>query len=1094
MKEENKKIAICGFIQSGKSMLFDSIFIGRTEESEVFPKNGVRTKYSEAIGATILDCPGIGLSKSRNSEVYEILKTSDIILFLFKSNVAISDGQICILRKIKDIMPSNKDLFILRNTPDAVPESSEEELYEYDLEYLKRHGFENPKLFTVNIFQYYWGRIGERYLNGDLLNTDMYKFIELYKPYMRTGFEYDFSHLGSAFERVWKRRISWMYDELDLNSEITDELIGDSLVPVVLRTIEKSLHYNSHNNINNKTMDKEVYLEKKGQLLDLIHNGVKLSGISDFSRNLLNNMADNLNKDAFYIAIQGHFQHGKSTLFNSLFNGRDTNPTGKGIKTSAGIVYGVPKQNDEKDWTEVILLTQEDLKFEFFQILRKHLSCDKLKRIGISESTDINLFDEMYVKLLQSAMVEEWKNILTLPVGSDERIRRENFGRILDIRLNFFNSNDVKSLYAQADDYYKFTLDLAHAKNLMKFPSDWESYWADAVSNWNKSSLLSSNISHDSVLFAFIDKIFVHAESKYLESVGATIVDCPGYGDSEWDDKLADNALETSNAVIYVVRADEALDDKCAKSLNEIRNRNSIKGKLFILRNTSNANPKAAHEEFYLHDVAYLKRMGFEDPRYYTVNILQYYLAKIGKSYLKKKVSNAEIDSFIKNYKPTPKRSVRPESKNTNVDNTFETVWKKRVALYFDDAELDSETIDALEESSGMKSVLDSMERFLIENKAETLLYDSGADEVLRILEERESECKQIMRDADLANQSFQDELQKVRSQTAEYVTDSKVKVKETLTTYPKSTYIARNFCENEIFCESFKQIAANEIAQIIYDKVLSLKGVNKALFKSKEFEKTIEDIVSSYMNSEIGRKLNLWQTQMIHGSDYSYKKEVDELVNQLRLCLISNWKLEQNNNSSLKSFNPDFPPVHLDEINKSFCLNGDNFSGLDNVRGNAISGVAGAVGSVILGVALFIAGALSILITGSVLLYFVSLPVAFFAAFFAKDKTEEWSVKAISKKIKKSIDDAFANSEKRSSIIDNLSQIPADNINRHKQMFDLSLDNLNRKAESSILQRELNNSGSIEERIARKNNALIEIQDELEPLIADVKKFIDNK
>ena len=857
-----------------------------------------------------------------------------------------------------------------------------------------------------------------------------------------------------------------------------------------------SYYYNDGEEGSSKIIDMGKYIKKKAKLLTILHDTIESNVFSEEENESLRTIQHKLQSDAFFLAIQGHFQHGKSTFFNSIFDGRSINPIGSGIKTSAGIVFGHSISSEEQEYAKVKFLSKEQLSLMFYPLI-SNLNIDELKNIGITDESSIDLSNKDHIELLKSAILKRWNDVRALRAGTD----RDNIDaelRILDIRLNFYTHEIIQNLYKLNTS----SISIDQVKSLTRFPEEWEELWSKLLQQEIGEDLLSNKMDVDYLKFAFIDRIDVYGHSEILNELGAIIIDCPGYGDSTWDDLLADSVLLNSDAVIAIIKSDEALDYKSAELINYIRLLDSIKGRLFVLRNTSHRNPRSLHERIVEHDKAYLRSKGFETPRYYTTNLRQFHLAKMGYAYLNGILTDDEKQTFIEKCKQDKtadydssfgSEEFKQPMPETVIDS-FESAWIDIVTQYIDPSNdsakkalvLDKYWVDALMKVSRMPDFLNDIKQFLIEQKGITLLYDKGINVITRILDCRFNQNKKTISDMCLAQEQFEEELFRTISDTNDYINKSKDKVNGSINEKVMANETASHFCENKIFSEQAIENVSNELSELIYENLWTTIG----LFTHEEISaseqnyianKALEASIGEVCKKTFDRIISIWQMSIMSGNDYNLKNEIIEKFEVLINDLNKSWWAIQND--SLKSFYPEFklvlgnPDVNINAyginpINLSIILTSVS-SFLLKTLVNILSVILTPIENVINVIARWFGGTFNI--TGTI-----------------KRKAHDYAVGIIKEKIKDSMKSNLSNSDIKNNIISEVAKIPESLISKQKKSLIATLDELAEKSNQDVTNRRNAASRDVEDRMHQKIEAVKEIEAHILPLFMNCKSFYE--
>ena len=144
-----------------------------------------------------------------------------------------------------------------------------------------------------------------------------------------------------------------------------------------------------------KKMTPEIYEEKRNELIALLEGILKkATKIPDQSRKELQDTVGKLKRNSFEITLVGEFQGGKSTLFDTILEGREISPRGQGIKTSACKISAQSVPEGAKEYVNLRWKTDDELMLTMLDIVKANLIDDE-KAYALFEQKKDEKFYEM---------------------------------------------------------------------------------------------------------------------------------------------------------------------------------------------------------------------------------------------------------------------------------------------------------------------------------------------------------------------------------------------------------------------------------------------------------------------------------------------------------------------------------------------------------------------------------------------------------------------------------------------------------------------------------------------------------------------------
>lgn len=276
--------------------------------------------------------------------------------------------------------------------------------------------------------------------------------------------------------------------------------------------------------------------------------------------------------------LVGEFQGGKSTTFNALCDGREISPRGALIKTSACRIsaHNLAKHEDA-EYARVTWKTDIELLKTIIDLVAPGIRQAQPRRfpenipnavmIGEISPHEISGLPKEFrpltfakdVGLLKSVLNDEWQEFQENPVAYDKiSAGRQDMLYIATLIVDHCASRVIKGLSSRQSE----EMAIEEMAKYVRFPANWESRW----SNYSPSSF-----SDEEVLFAFVARVdcFIHSEN--LGKLGCVVTDCPGLFASDWDTRVATDAMKSAHAIAYLFGGERALSSQELVALQHIR-------------------------------------------------------------------------------------------------------------------------------------------------------------------------------------------------------------------------------------------------------------------------------------------------------------------------------------------------------------------------------------------------------------------------------------------------------------------------------------------------------------------------------------------
>lgn len=424
----------------------------------------------------------------------------------------------------------------------------------------------------------------------------------------------------------------------------------------------------------------------------------------------------------FEIALIGEFQGGKSTTFNTLCGGREISPRGLGgggVKTSAAVITAQnisdgETKNGLSEWAEITWLSVGEI---------KHRICQVLHVDETNGNSNLN-------NLLQKA----WESVSPEDDDESEKLR------IATLQYRVISSVDFDKISE------KNIVGIDEFQKMVKFPDEWENRWDDGF---------HSNFTIEESLFSCVDQVLVRLDSPALRHLGCRITDCPGLFASRWDTDKASEVMNRANAIWYLLDGRKQIgqgDERALKYIKEFH----WEDKCFFSLNCR--NEQISTEAIFKTDAAKLRSRGFRSENLFKYNaLLSFRLAQLAFSANElgeKDLSCLALESKPKAVVSETMRELKSDKRN--IRKAIEGLIIKCVRIVDGDladelveelricSQLTEEHIALLANEAGFNSILTNIAKWVVPNRARSILIDHGTRKCLNVLQDIQARKENI--------------------------------------------------------------------------------------------------------------------------------------------------------------------------------------------------------------------------------------------------------------------------------------------------------------------------------------------------------------
>lgn len=771
----------------------------------------------------------------------------------------------------------------------------------------------------------------------------------------------------------------------DMRKQILEEI--REMQNSVISTLKKNFIPNTANNrvVNDFTYAKQLLKQLlEEEILDWhsfeIAKPDDASMIKGLKKHIktCNSIIDRCNNDNYVILLMGEYQTGKTTTLDALCGGKNVGSIGDGTKTSA-VPLTISFSKEEK----VNIVWKELDEFdELFSNIKLYFPSFDLNRIN-DISFRAKALQEIDALRLNKDFVapNDWQY---LPLWS---IVLE-FWEIYEEKKSLGNHNNKQ-------------LTLEMVSKITRFPKNF-------LERWEKNGV--SNFDDIEAAFIFIKEINCTCSSDALQKLNGTVMDCPGLFASAYDTMVTENAMNTADAILYILPREKQSGEQVVSSLYKIKKEYpDYHRKLLVSNNLSFNNPNTP--SIFSANSAMARNMFGDDFKVTPYDALLAYLGYIKESYDSSMLDDCSIKSFIDNTRP-----MMFSINSINGFNNFEDAWNERMSLYPNGLKMSPSTaID----KSGFQELVNTTKQFVEHNKAYSIIFEKGIDEVkselthaiedihIQYIEPYLTNDKDLI---DLWNNRI--EISKLFETKAEDFLRSKFFKAKTDTKKSLSDRLASSVYE-KLFNEEIYTEFINNLCDRFYSEAKEIK-------ERKDDESALKQyttgIVSRCLMQIIKGRFAYWNDTMKSNQDTSFTTIFLPELEAIECQLDSLWKqLYEKDKAFCGSManyfqlGRDFSSFKMDskEQEGNAIVDQDSISSLitvDNIAiGAAVTGwAAGFIGG------LFIVGG-----PAGLLVYLLVMV----ATWFGSSKISEWNERRFKKKIAPKLREQIDNSDLKSII-----------------------------------------------------------------------------
>lgn len=631
------------------------------------------------------------------------------------------------------------------------------------------------------------------------------------------------------------------------------------------------------------------YEGRRNELLGMLEKVLELQ-LSEEARSRLVPVKKKCRENQFEIVLSGEFQGGKSTTFNALCDGRDLSPRGLGgggIKTSAAAVSAQnisdgETRNGMKEWAEITFKTKEELAQLMFELVHDDLAADeglcrhlsgKLRtseeKVGEqltfpeSFARCIDLDDEVCCDAVNRILQAKWQmyeeNKADFDGDSKDRLR------IATLIMKFYNNAEMQKIRSRD------ILGIFDYQELIRFPEHWEKKWSKGM---------EAEFTAGESAFVFVKRVLLRIHSPNLERVGCRITDCPGLFANNYDTKVAMQAFREADAVWYLFNGGKQIGEQDLKCLKTIRG--VCDGSRIVCSANLMGKPhKIIIDKILPESEKSLGSCGFEQkPIPYNARLA--FLAEQGERLLRQeKLSAYELDCLAADYRAVQDNDDDDDDDDDRGGKTAPgEQWTEMVKCMGhaigskklqNAGGLDGTTVSAVLEKSRLNTVLDSLNRKIINSKAHNILIDKGSREAVSALKEYEGKLRNDEEAAEMEEQRCKEVFEERQRVLQEFVDDSVAgieKLRERKRNSPLAEDLSRDFVR-QLFCGD--ESLPEELAKMIMESMVRIdRGFH--CWASTIERKVAYDVapkISFYLTNRGLWVLNCWQKSRGEGTHW---------------------------------------------------------------------------------------------------------------------------------------------------------------------------------------------------------------------------------
>lgn len=562
-------------------------------------------------------------------------------------------------------------------------------------------------------------------------------------------------------------------------------------------------------------MTPEIYEEKRNELIALLEGILKkATKIPDQSRKELQDTVGKLKRNSFEITLVGEFQGGKSTLFDTILEGREISPRGQGIKTSACKISAQSVPEGAKEYVNLRWKTDDELMLTMLDIVKANLIDDE-KAYALFEqkkddgSTQLPSLSDKKIRLLaKKALEKEWEIYNKNPSYYDpDDSGRLDLLQISTLILNFYDSKELVELRS------KTRVSPEELKSLVVFPRNWLMRW--------QAGKEKTKWSFDEIRFVFLGDAEVYIHSDNLERLGCVVTDCPGLFAGPWDTMVAENAMIRADAILFLMRGDRAISDSELRALGHIKKTNQ-EHKLFL---AINARKSKNDVETLLRpaDFAMIKQRGFTVDSEQALDVYNGLLGFNSRcTQPPSDIEEKDREEWLKNWKNSTGRAI---TTYYNYD-MFADVEKIKALM---------ENKEELYRGSGVLELLSKIEASVVLRKFESILVKGGTEKASASLDALNGELKAKENAASKSLEEAEYEVGVAREKLEKFQKFVNDEVGRVLEDATSADLLAQDFV-NEVYVKNIREMSDSISCKLKnrFNKSMKLLGIVWDLMRAK--------------------------------------------------------------------------------------------------------------------------------------------------------------------------------------------------------------------------------------------------------------------
>lgn len=695
---------------------------------------------------------------------------------------------------------------------------------------------------------------------------------------------------------------------------------------------ELSIQYDSP--ISKSTLDHNAYFLKKEELLGLLKDICQVRKLPKEHRLNFDRIMRKIQEDQFSIALIGEFQGGKSTTFDALCGGREISPRGNNIKTSSCRIVAKNIVSDEQE--HAIVHWKSNI--EIIQTISSILGSIDPESLGFDESSKAIFSYAEYVDLDNPKHIDLIKSAIEIEDNSSFNVEDNKKDVILIARfiISFFER--TKKMRQQKE------FSIGEASKIMTFPQR-------MMERYNEANGDVSSFTPEEALFAFVQTVDCYIHSKNLERLGCAVIDCPGLFASDYDTSIALDTIINSDAVLYLLNGEKQYSQGDEKAIGTIWNLGKLAQPDFDGDNVFfaiNQRKPIEQTSFVSLDLSMINQIGFSKNYLPIYNALLYYYAQLGKSYLLGQLDDKTKQDFLNNSKKQY--------------NSFEQKWVKDISKIFLSLDIDEEyDIDSLNQEnvgivcavSDSITVFSSIEDYIVQQKASSILIDNGAVKILKgliavesILLQQESSARK-----DVAERAK--EYETARSELNNFLAKSEIIIDKSFNNDVLSQFVD-NVYSHYFIKDDVVQTISLEITKSLltfvrqsstkWDAICSKIGFTKKIRNenTSKLRSDIEPFFTQSFTEAFSPIIEKWVKKMFADKDEDFKKVMLKEAKSLSDAIENEWQIAVSATPILQNLTPIESTLNLAECTKQNAKFSDKIGNdaIDKAAGMAIKDI----------------------------------------------------------------------------------------------------------------------------------------------------------